>query len=630
MKIKYIVALMTVIATAGGCTQDTGEQPEEAVPIRLAATIAPTDAGKTRAFGVWGGAATTQDTELLTGQTVRAWISENDGLHTAAIKDPIEYTVSNAAGDLEPVNTTTDPAFYYPQGVDVISIHAIHPSGYASGGTFTVNTDQTTEANYAASDLCYSMPANFARTDVDANGRKLLQMKHLLSKIVVNLTLDPNVTSATLPTSIKLHAKTSTTMTFPVASSTDANCYTGCTASDASNPGIITMKQEAIIPPQEIAAGASFISLTVPGIGPMIYPMPTATSFESGKKYTYNLKVTDVGITATTNVTDWGTKVANQQVMGKKLYTIVRNQANNPLYYVLDKDLNSNATALVAATNCNASVYFNTWTNAMTTLVGNTTSRTGYNSTSTKTIDGIKLVFPTTQMWLSIVPVCWGTSGTGRYNYNMFVEGTTTSGVTPCKGSTYGVWTENASCFKQAQTATAYKSYWSGKIEGTDSYHPTRYAIRYIGTNYCSIWKYTNEGTYGGGGTSDFRLVIRSQLISSPAYPTLTTNTNFGSTADEKALLQLIIDRLESGDYDWEDSNSYEERAFYALGIGTGSGATWESKGEYVTYYVAASNDDPRSDYTSYTSITLGAGFTSIDSGWSNNRYRPVRMFRDN
>lgn len=630
MKIKDILAIMTVALTAGGCSlQDDGAQQDERVPILLKASVDGVTVGQTRAAGDWGERTTTmtQGSEFLAGEQVIAYIKENDGSNTAPIQWPIEYVVMNNNGDLDPASAT--PPFYYPTGVNTINIHAIHPS-YTSGAGFTVETDQTTESNYAISDLCYSKPTDYTRSGatayLDANGRRILQFKHLLSKVIVNLTVDASAATGT-PSYIMLHAKTTTAMSFPVD---NANGYTGCTASDASNPGAIKMIQEAIIPPQEIAAGALFISFTVPGIGPMMYPMPTATTFESGKKYTYNLKVTDVGITVTTNVSDWGTKVANQQVMGKKLYIIVRNQANNPLYYVLDKDLNSNATALVAATNCNASVYFNTWTNAMTTLVGNTTSRTGYNSTSTKTIDGIKLVFPTTQMWLSIVPVCWGTSGTGRYNYNMFVEGTTTSGVTPCKGSTYGVWTENASCFKQAQTATAYKSYWSGKIEGTDSYHPTRYAIRYIGTNYCSIWKYTNEGIYGGGGTSDFRLVIRSQLISSPAYPTLTTNTNFGSTADEKALLQLIIDRLESGDYDWEDSNSYEERAFYALGIGTGSGATWESKGEYVTYYVAASNDDPRSDYTSYTSITLGAGFTSIDSGWSNNRYRPVRMFRDN
>ena len=410
MKIKYIVALMTVIATAGGCTQDTGEQPEEAVPIRLAATIAPTDAGKTRSFGVWGGAATTQDTELLTGQTVRAWISENDGLHTAAIKDPIEYTVSNAAGDLEPVNTTTDPAFYYPQGVDVISIHAIHPSGYASGGTFTVNTDQTTEANYAASDLCYSMPTNFSRTDVDANGRKLLQMKHLLSKIVVNLTLDANVTGATLPTSIKLRANTSTTMTYPVAVTTDANGYTGCTPSDASDPGVITMKQEAIIPPQTIAAGASFISFSVTGLGPMIYPMPDATTFESGKRYTYNIRVKNVGIAVTTDVNDWGRSTDNQKTVIGKTRIIL------PIEYVGEYNISATSSDI---TN-------NVYTGATHRMAtDNTPQKSAYfcwqsaydKFASRVTIDGYydHYHLPTCKEWMAIIPPYYTVNSTG-YN----------------------------------------------------------------------------------------------------------------------------------------------------------------------------------------------------------------------
>jgi hypothetical protein len=308
MKIKDIVAMMAVMVTAGGCTSnDEGTQPGEVVPIRLAATITPANtrgtAVSTRAAGDWGERTTTQDTELLEGQTVRAWVSENDGSHTAAIKNPIEYTVSNATGDLEPVSDTTP--FYYPVGVNTISIHAIHPSGYDSGEKFTVNLDQTTEANYAASDLCYSQPADFTRSDVDANGRKLLQMKHLLSKIVVNLTLDENVTGATLPQAIKLHAMTSTVMTYPVDVATAANGYTGCTVSDASDLGAITMKQEAIIPPQTIAAGVSFITFNVDGLGPMLYPLPAATTFESGKRYTYNIRITDLEIQVTNDITDW-------------------------------------------------------------------------------------------------------------------------------------------------------------------------------------------------------------------------------------------------------------------------------------------------------------------------------------
>lgn len=355
MKIKDIVAIMAVALAAGGCNQqDDGTQQDERVPILLKASVDVEAVGQTRAAGDWGERTTTmtQGSEFLAGEQVIAYIKENDGTNTANIKWPIEYAVVNGNGDLDPVS---DAPFYYPVGVNTINIHAIHPS-YTSGAGFTVETDQTTEANYAKSDLCYSKPRDYTRSGttsyLDANGRRVLQFKHLLSKIIVNLSV--NASAATdKPDYIMLHAKTTTAMAFPA---NNDNGYTGCMSSDASNPGVIKMIQEAIIPPQEIAAGASFISLTVPGIGPMMYPMPTATSFESGKKYTYNLKVTDVGITATTNVTDWGEKVANQQVMGKKYRPIL------PIEYAAQTNM-YDATTFAANNKKNTSCFMN-WTTA--------------------------------------------------------------------------------------------------------------------------------------------------------------------------------------------------------------------------------------------------------------------------
>ena len=622
MKIKYIVALMTVIATAGGCTQDTGEQPEEAVPIRLAATIAPTDAGKTRAFGVWGGAATTQDTELLTGQTVRAWISENDGLHTAAIKDPIEYTVSNAAGDLEPVNTTTDPAFYYPQGVDVISIHAIHPSGYASGGTFTVNTDQTTEANYAASDLCYSMPANFARTDVDANGRKLLQMKHLLSKIVVNLTLDPNVTSATLPTSIKLHAKTSTTMTFPVASSTDANCYTGCTASDASNPGIITMIQEAIIPPQTIAAGASVLSFSVTGIGPMIYPMPAATTFESGKRYIYDIRVKNVGIDVTTTVTDWdrNDETQNNIIRAQQLDLI----KNLPLYYVDEYNVittsSSNLTTdFMLASNLNEG-YFWQWNSAASdggtlyapSYFGPTSGfnpSSNYDSYYTRP-DATNLPghhLPILSEWLSIAP---------SISDNLF-------GYAPTLNT--GVLKSNYITPKWGTNETT-----KAGVSETSYFYPTNntngsrvlWAVRFLGTDYCSIWKYQQRG---GWTASDYGYVtISAKWLDKEIYTTSYVQSNMAT----------IINNISWGDLTESDLTGDDvvhfvcRRTFYALGWATGvtlgSATANGAQGEAPCYWSATRNaSDQAHRFCTYSSSSDVFHTTKLSSF-------NIRLFRDN
>ena len=364
MKIRDIVAIVAVALAAGSCNQkDDGLQPDDRVPIRLKASVEADALGLTRAAGDWGERTTTQGTEFLNDGHVLVYIKENDGTHTSNIKWPIEYKVVNDGdgdaddGDLDPVSDTTP--FYFPTGVNTIQMHGIHPSSYTSGEGFTVMTDQTTEANYAASDLCYSKPTDYSRTGtVDANGRRVLQFKHLLSKIVVNLTVDA-VSATGTPDYISLHAKTSTEMAFPiyaddaVASDEDkAKGYTGCTPSDAYNSGIIKMKQEAIIPPQTIAAGASFISLTVPGIGPMIYPLPATTTFESGKKYTYNLKVTDVAITANTDINNWNTDPGTITGLGKKARPVL------PIEYVAQTNM-YNATTFAANNKKNTSCFMN-------------------------------------------------------------------------------------------------------------------------------------------------------------------------------------------------------------------------------------------------------------------------------
>lgn len=612
MKIKYIVALMTVIATAGGCTQDTGEQPEEAVPIRFAATIAPTDNGKTRAAGDWGERTTTltQGTEFLNGEHVFVYIKENDGAHQSNIKWPIEYQVANDGdgdaddGDLNPVSDTTP--FFFPVGVNTINIHAIHPS-YTSGAGFTVQTDQTTEANYVASDLCYSKPTDYTRTgsgtDIDTNGRRILQFKHLLSKIVVNLTLDANVPGATLPTSIKLHAKTSTAMSYPEA---NANGYTGCTAPDASNLGIITMKQEAIIPPQEIAAGASFLSFYVTGVGPMIYPMPAATTFESGKMYTYNIRVKNVGIDVTTNVTDWGTKVDNQVVRARQVdYKL------NPLWYVAKSNLNQDATSF-SLVNSTSQGYLFTWATTMSMGYTYTTDGSSYDGYATPAIpktvangeSGTTWHLPTRYEWASIFPFFTG---------NMLGTVPTANIVVDEEGSTFGYSNDTKytnGIDNTSNTGKIYKSYWSATVD------MTRYAIRFLDTEHCSVWKYQ----YLDHNTTSARLVVSARLID----PINSSNTS--AIAD-------MMTTITANDYVWseDESKGAIQREFYACGYGYGGAMAapairypndhilfWSStlySGNYI--WRAGCNGSPL--------LLLNSSYSAVKTdGFS------VRLFRDN
>ena len=518
------MAIVAVALAASGCNQqDDGAQQDERLPILLKASVDVEAVGQTRAAGDWGERTTTmtQGSEFLAGEQVMAYIKEGDGTNPATIKWPIEYVVVNDGdgdaddGDLDPKTDTTP--FYFPVGVNTINIHAIHPS-YTSDAGFTVETDQTMEANYAKSDLCYSKPRDYTRSGttayLDANGRRVLQFKHLLSKIIVNLTVDATAATSA-PSYISLHAKTTTAMTFPVD---NANGYTGCTASDASYPGVIKMKQEAIIPPQDIAAGASFISMNVPGIGSMIYPMPTATSFESGKKYTYNLKVTDVGITATTNVTDWSAKNDGGAIHGMP----VPKYKLNPLWYVTEscvKSYNSSTHVVTFEPNprSGGSYTVYTWYDAMTYFAKQTTSYNDYWSGSLVN-DGttsFRYHLPILNEWYSI---CSATGNILSATGFLPSGGLDGNGVGCCFGFN-----------DETKIGIRDWSYWSAP----DPSGSVRYAIRFLGTWYCSVWKYEYTPYYA---------TITSRIIDplQKDDPTLSTkltaymnDASFWATIDE-------------------------------------------------------------------------------------------------
>lgn len=613
MKIRDIMAIVAVALAASGCNQqDDGAQQDERLPILLKASVDVEAVGQTRAAGDWGERTTTmtQGSEFLAGEQVMAYIKEGDGTNPATIKWPIEYVVVNDGdgdaddGDLDPKTDTTP--FYFPVGVNTINIHAIHPS-YTSDAGFTVETDQTTEANYAKSDLCYSKPRDYTRSGttayLDANGRRVLQFKHLLSKIIVNLTVDATAATSA-PSYISLHAKTTTAMTFPVD---NANGYTGCTASDASYPGVIKMKQEAIIPPQDIAAGASFISMNVPGIGSMIYPMPTATSFESGKKYTYNLKVTDVGITATTNVTDWGEKVANQQVMGK-LWDIKK----NPLWYMAETNLNQDGVSF-STVNSTSQGYcwrYNSSTGYFQTSLGITYNTTGYNGwyAMGKSIDGESYHMPTQLEWASIIPAIYSNNIFGSYP----TAGTVVTEI-PCvfsynNDTRYGAGnTSNPA----TPTGTAFKSYWSSYTASSN----VRYAIRFLGTDFCSVWKYQ----FVDKGSTSARLIISSKLI----------NT---ISAENNDALVSMMSTITDASYNW--SNDYSQgavqRVFYACGyhLNKEGAAPGSYEGNTVrgTYACCTPYTSPYVYFFNFYDNCLWIQNTAE----RNYQAFPVRLFRDN
>ena len=575
MKIKDIVTLMAVMATAVGCTQEAGEQLEEGVPIQLATTIAQNytkgtvPSVYTRAAGDWGERTTTmtQGTEFLNGEPVDVYIKEHDGDHTADIEWPIACQVVNDGdGDADDGDLTSSTPIYYPNGVNIIQMHAIHPS-YTSGTGFTVQTDQTTEADYAASDLCYSKPTDYARTgSVDDNGRRVLQFKHLLSKIVVNLTIDDNVTGASLPSNIKIHAKTSTAMAFPADND---NGYTGCAASDAGDPAIIIMKQEAIIPPQTIAAGTTFLSFGITGIGPMYYPLPAETTFESGKMYTYNIRVKNTGIAVTTNVTDWETKTENQAVRAHEVDIKL-----NPLWWMAQYNMAQNKTSFVDEHSTSSQYVFN-WSDAKTANVS------GYH-------------LPTFAEQVSIVP-CDKESNSATDATNIFNYTETLSNPREFSEVACTVGGSNVS----ANTSVI------GKNADADYY-----AVRFIGTDYATAWHYkwvtSPDSPCNGMLIESYQIIcmsvteaktilagLASSAIFTGSYPagtanqspTSTTATNSGFTQRFLPACGLLDNNSSGGSGTADNYIGSTARYWAVTSFGSSLGWSWLLQSDYLREY---------------------------------------------
>ena len=169
---------------------------------------------------------------------------------------------------------------------------------YLAGISFSVAANQSTDANYKASDL---MTGTAANPVIRTTAAVPMTFTHLLTKVDVNLTAGDGFTDTQMADAVVSILGTKPTTTFNVqddivgAASGDATTITAGTGAANS----------AIIVPQTIVAGASFIKVTVGG-GDYIYKMGAATTFDAKKCYTFNITVNKTGLVLTvTTITDW-------------------------------------------------------------------------------------------------------------------------------------------------------------------------------------------------------------------------------------------------------------------------------------------------------------------------------------
>ena len=267
---------------------DQSSSGEGLVPIHL--TISPT-AASTRT-------ATTdiQSAQLASGQTFYAYFTSAN-----VVPQSTTFTADGAGG------TTPASQPYFKLAETSTDVRAYYPSSVTEGTTsFTVEADQSSDANYRASDLMFAS-ANITKVFPASTGA--LTFAHKMAKI--------KVTTTTRVSSIKTIKLKGILPTVPF------NASDGTLGTASGSATDITMYSHsgqtadincvALIPPQSKAADATLIEVTsaLHSSTPLTYKLPNAITFQSGLQYIFNVDLHEEQLVVTYTVAAWSSTTTN-------------------------------------------------------------------------------------------------------------------------------------------------------------------------------------------------------------------------------------------------------------------------------------------------------------------------------
>ena len=302
---KYFVFAATVIALAACSSEEENVQSWNG-EIRLSAV----NVVQTRA------AQGIQSTAFDEGEKIDVFINENATTPSIEYPQPLVYT-SGTGGVL-----TTSDEQYYPQS-NGVNIFAVYPSGVAGTNVnatnvaFAVESDQSEEEAYKASDLMVGAPANNPVSKT--SGTVQLTFKHCLSKININISAGDGITETDLQGATVTILNTTTGGTFNVQTG-EVTANGAQAAATPITAGTLEVREDtgvqgisAIIVPQTVSAGRQFISIRYGGdqqtpATELFYTLPQAADvdFAAGYSYTFNITAKKSGLTLDgSTITNW-------------------------------------------------------------------------------------------------------------------------------------------------------------------------------------------------------------------------------------------------------------------------------------------------------------------------------------
>ncbi len=280
-----------------GCSKTENGLQDGRTELKLTSTIEMTRATSPN----------TQATRIASDEKVTVWVTDS-GTSAALYAQELKVDSYGAL--------TGGNKMYYPQTGNGVNIAALHgkfsfheniPSSLPSSISFSVYDDQSVSGgfNYLNSDLLYA-----SRGASRSSSAVSLTFYHLLSKLELNITksaeLTDEISSVTLDGVLLDGTFTPGKITDSGNQSSRASGITAETTTDTDNISLgnsTTESNEAIVVPQSLASKT--LTFNLQSGGKLIYTFPAGTTFESGKKYVYNVTLKLTELTVTSIIEDW-------------------------------------------------------------------------------------------------------------------------------------------------------------------------------------------------------------------------------------------------------------------------------------------------------------------------------------
>lgn len=294
--ILAVCALLTLGACSGGGgsndpvdptpTPNQPSKPEAKLPINISTTML----------------SRATDTNFEVGDNIGLFVvNRNADGSAASLKvsgnhvDNVKYTYN---GTWTPATQTywsdnkthADFYIYYPYTASIGSVEAMD---------WKVNADQSSEANYKASDLLIGKTTDVSPTESAVK----IDAKHVLSQMIISLVPGNGFTETTLA-SAKISVKVNRLKT-----QSTANLATGVVTAKGDDADITPLKEDgynykAIIVPQAVGEG-NLITVNVDGRDYNLAKASDFTAFEAGKKHKFTVTVSKTSNGVNVNITKW-------------------------------------------------------------------------------------------------------------------------------------------------------------------------------------------------------------------------------------------------------------------------------------------------------------------------------------